>query len=995
MKKKYRILFSMSLFFSTALFAESQVRNAADLKITTSPAQKDSYRSEPVKNGDGKEVIRFTKTAPENFCEFSFNPALKLPNFDRLSVVFHLGEADPLSNFSLRLIDADREILQYTLYAPKTGNGTICFEIDRNASPTGSWEKKKNGKIDFPVSLLGGTFRFQKGKGTLELRSLETEVLKPYAMPPSVRPRLPASGLALWDPADKTAELMIENVTEAPVKADISFAVTDLNGKVLEERNSVCSLKGGECIGVPFTIPAGYGVYTVRYKSVLADGKKEMLEGSFRFASMVPAKKGERTRGEFLFGICSQHLIWFSPEMLRKEIAAIAAAGAGIVRFCSYWDVVEKRENIRDFSSLDRVFDTLEEYGLKSQVLHSRLPAWAVSREWKPVANREKPGRALPDFKAWQNFNRTFAERYAERCSCIEIWNEPDLYQYADFTTDDYLKLLNAAAEEIRKAAPKVKILSAGFASVPTPAWTGGNPDIVRRTVAEGKNDYDIFALHNHGTLPSCGQNLERYRDLQKRYGDAKTFYITEAGLSTRNYSEMVQAMETFRKPLFYWSRGGMAYNWYSIRNAGNNRRNNEHNFGLLLADYQPKPSYVTYNMLTTLYGRAKFIRTVADHDKFTLLEFQNGEDRLFADWNNLHSYQKQIVAFSGVSGKASVVDLFGNERPLPVRNGTVHLEIGEYPSTLKISGQPDVPVFCGEAVRFNGGTIFVRGRKGEVSLELFNPSGEEQRTRFRFETSRTLKIVPESGTVQIPAHSSRKIALQVFAENDHETVPSDRLLLASDGLPEEGLPVPFEFVRTPSAAGFPSVPDFTLDNVGQLSVLVPSEQEFAPYVWNGPSDLSAKVFLMLNRNEFKIRIEVTDDVHSQKFSGTDLWKGDSVQFAIIPVGSGYTWRFGLSRRSNASPEVFLWTVPRGKTIADSLAKTRLTTSRDEEKHKTLYEVSMPSEMLGIDGRPFRFNLLVNDNDGELRESFISAAPGYGREWTPNAFPLLKMKDAE
>ena len=991
------VLFAMLSFFILPVSAKSEmVITAPELKIKTSQEKKESYTSFPARKETGEQVIRFVKTSKRDYCGFYLSSARKLPDFNRIAIEFRLAETAPLENFTLCLKDADGEILQYILNGAGRKNGTLRFLIDRHLAPDHSWGKKKNGKIDFPVFLSGGTFRFQKGDGILELKEVSVEILDPLTKPPELSLRLPEHGFAFLNPADRNGTMILQNKSEVPVKASLSFTVADWNGTVVEKKSGIYSLNRKESREIPFRVPLQYGVYRVKYWSVLLDGTKEADMGEFRFASIRLAKAGERTGGEFLFGICSQHLPHLSPELMRKEIAAAAAAGAGILRFCSYWDIMERKKDSWDFAPLDRVFTAMERHGLKSQVLHSRLPKWAVARTWKPVSGRKKPGRALPDFHAWRRFNRIFAERYAGRCAFIEIWNEPDLFSFADFSTEDYLALLKIAAEEIRKTDSNVKILSGGFATLYPPTVSNGSRDVVQRTMAEGKNDYDVFASHNHGTLrTSCRLELTRYEKLKKQYGSHKPWYLNEAGLSTRNYGEMIQAAETFRKPLFCWSRGIMAYNWYNLRDDGNDRLNKEHNFGLLLHNFQPKPSYLTFNMLTDLYGRAKFVRTIADNQNYTLLEFQDGGTRLFANWHNLHQFRKQILLFGSVSGKASLVDLFGNEQELTVKDGVIRLEVGESPSTLKITGQKEDPVYCGEMFRFHGNTTFLPGKEERVLLEVFNPSVREISVRFRFETVNSLKIRPQKGGMRIPARSSRKIALRILGKEEGNLSDGNRLCLALGARAEEVFPLPFEFVHTPSMNRFPENPDYVLNRVEQVSVQIPSDPEHEPYVWKGPEDLSGRIFLMLNRKEFRLRIEVTDDIHSQKFAGEELWCGDSVQFAVVPFGVSGFWRFGLSCRPNGTGEVFLWDAPLKKNAVNAVERTRLTVSRNEKNRKTVYEFSAPSEMLGIDQLPFRFNLLLNDNDGNFRESFLSIAPGLGRGWTPDLFPLLKIRNRE
>ncbi|MPN12117.1 hypothetical protein SDC9_159429 [bioreactor metagenome] len=68
-----------------------------------------------------------------------------------------------------------------------------------------------------------------------------------------------------------------------------------------------------------------------------------------------------------------------------------------------------------------------------------------------------------------------------------------------------------------------------------------------------------------------------------------------------------------------------------------------------------------------------------------------------------------------------------------------------------------------------------------------------------------------------------------------------------------------------------------------------------------------------------------------------------------------------------------------------------LTTSR--EGTSTSYDTSIPLKQLGITPEMLkiglRFNLLVNDNDGEGRESWLNIAPGIGDTKNPSLAPLL------
>ena len=65
-------------------------------------------------------------------------------------------------------------------------------------------------------------------------------------------------------------------------------------------------------------------------------------------------------------------------------------------------------------------------------------------------------------------------------------------------------------------------------------------------------------------------------------------------------------------------------------------------------------------------------------------------------------------------------------------------------------------------------------------------------------------------------------------------------------------------------------------------------------------------------------------------------------------------------------------------------------------KKLTVYEAELPLSAIGADSakrkQGIRFNLLVNDNDGEMRESYLALTPGLGEGRRPDAYYLLSFQ---
>ena len=71
----------------------------------------------------------------------------------------------------------------------------------------------------------------------------------------------------------------------------------------------------------------------------------------------------------------------------------------------------------------------------------------------------------------------------------------------------------------------------------------------------------------------------------------------------------------------------------------------------------------------------------------------------------------------------------------------------------------------------------------------------------------------------------------------------------------------------------FDAQPNFVLNHQGQVTRLIPSAPENEPLYWKGPDDLSATVKLARKNQALQLLITVTDNVHSQPFSGVESWK--------------------------------------------------------------------------------------------------------------------------
>ena len=128
--------------------------------------------------------------------------------------------------------------------------------------------------------------------------------------------------------------------------------------------------------------------------------------------------------------------------------------------------------------------------------------------------------------------------------------------------------------------------------------------------------------------------------------------------------------------------------------------------------------------------------------------------------------------------------------------------------------------------------------------------------------------------------------------------------------------------------------------------------------LWNGPADLSGKVYLAWDSEALLVGAEVTDDQHLNGQSGGSLWNGDAIQFGVV-TPKGVHWNLAVALTTNGVA------VHQFVGGSDALFKTLdCNVTRDDKTNITRYGVRLPLAALGlVPGDTFGFNTLISDGD--------------------------------
>ncbi len=889
----------------------------------------------------------------------------------------------------------------------RRGEGTIrLLGQDGGGKTLTSETPFREGQTEFTLEFPAGTDSAIVRQIEFRGKSAEFELLLAAA---KLTRSVPAAEALLFDietgnplhilreGEEEKLRLALTNSSEQPLAGNAEFTFIDFFGNRKTE-TAAFSLAPGETLRHrPATAVDRFGIVTVEAK-LTETGSKSAAFRQLAFARLRPAGPTPLAEtGEFLFGVCTHTTRWALRDQ-ELEAEAAALAGAKIVRGAlPEWSSIQPEPDRWNFAEYDRLLELFRSRGVGVQGKFYFTPRWAAPPEVRDARDWRDWNRAAPELAAWRTFVRTMAARYRGKVNYWETWNEPDLYSFARFGVESYIELQKAAFEEIRKVAPEAKVMTAGFATLrPFGRKERDNARYIREALSGARGFYDLVAYHEHGAFPIYVRSVDDLLLPAMREAGASGWYSNETGISSAGGQEPFQAEMVYKKMLFAWSRGAAAYNWYDLRNDGFAPYNGEHNYGMMTADFYPKPALAAYAALTRTYRNAHFLKQLPAAPGVWLLLFRQDGNLLLTGWDENAQAAGVPLLIASDARSAERIDLMGNAAPAAQSESMTLFPLDRVPATLRLNRAAKAenagPLFTVAApdavapgqefpVRVEFANSFGREIGGELELRGGRSCSPEQQVRkFRVPPGgRTAMEFRMKSAAGMPAGFGSRIAVPLAWRFSGVDCTGTSELTFQSAIPVSG--APFDGRR----------PDFRLNRKEQVFSFQEAQPDMAHRLWKGVDDLSAEVWIGISGETLKLRALVRDDVHCQPESGRQLWKGDGIQFALAFPGQEGMWELGLARQDNGKSDAFGWQGPTGFDPEKAARQIRLVTARD--RGVTRYDAEIPLDALGVKAEAtvggFRFNLLVNENDGEGRDGWIEIAPGLGSGKNPARYPAL------
>lgn len=282
------------------------------------------------------------------------------------------------------------------------------------------------------------------------------------------------------------------------------------------------------------------------------------------------------------------------------------------------------------------------------------------------------------DRQAYANFAQAAATAFKNKpVLAYELWNEPDSSIY--WTSPDpvaFADLVARATSGIKIADSTAKVVTGGVVLGPDLSYLyrlAGQTTKLSQVDAIGVHPYRFDSFIYNNPYKRVSNSPEAFAadqavlsNLMAAAGQTKPMWDTEAGYSSYLFLDSTrygngldpralnrQGVLTLRRVLTQLAMDAPLITLYSLYDTAYNATDREHNFGLLNADLNEKPSFVALKNLYNSVGQMNFKgyhNDVPPHTHALRWDSATTTARVFAMWNDDPDFSTTVTLPAGVT---------------------------------------------------------------------------------------------------------------------------------------------------------------------------------------------------------------------------------------------------------------------------------------------------------------------------------------------------------
>jgi hypothetical protein len=216
-----------------------------------------------------------------------------------------------------------------------------------------------------------------------------------------------------------------------------------------------------------------------------------------------------------------------------------AELGVKWTRLHARWEEIEKEKGQFDWQETDEAFEAVLKYGITPFVTlgqgHAMYSGTGSYDDPNLAAiygdSPAPPVGSEAEMQAWLNFVGQTIERYKDRITYWEIWNEPNHRKYwgAPPNGEDYGRLVKATTEKIRSIQPDAKIVAGSTAGI--------DANFVDAFLSQtDPQEIDIISFHNYAPLPEDRvYRMQKYLEVINKHNPDLELWQGECGYPSQS----------------------------------------------------------------------------------------------------------------------------------------------------------------------------------------------------------------------------------------------------------------------------------------------------------------------------------------------------------------------------------------------------------------------------------------------------------------------------